>query len=126
MILADSNILIEYFRSRKSPLAKKIDSMSIGICGPVRTELLHGAKNDKEADNILAAFKTFEPVYIDEYDWDVTGLMLQTMKKCGFSVPVTDALIAYTAMKYDIPLWTRDAHFKIIQAVYPELKLYEE
>lgn len=126
MILFDTNVLIDYWRKPKELLKLKIAPDKYAICGPVKSELLHGAKDDREADKMLGFFKSFTLYIIDEYDWDVTGLMLQTMKKCGFSVPVTDALIAYIAMKYDIPLWTRDAHFKIIQAVYPELKLYEE
>ena len=59
MILVDSNILIDYYRDRNSELAKKIDSMQIGICGVVKSEVLHGAKNYAEVDNILASFNSF-------------------------------------------------------------------
>ena len=126
MILADSNVLIDYFRSRDSELAKKIDSMPIALCGIVRAELLHGARNDEEIDDFLASFKTFENLINDDYDWDGTGVLLQTLRTNGIQVPLADALIAFTAIKYDIPLWTRDNHFKFIQGFYPELKLYEE
>ena len=126
MILADSNVLIDYFRSRDSELAKKIDSMPIALCGIVRAELLHGARNDEEIDDFLASFKTFENLINDDYDWDGTGVLLQTLRTNGIHVPLADALIAFTAIKYDIPLWTRDNHFKFIQGFYPELKLYEE
>lgn len=125
MILVDTNILIDYYRSRDSELAKRIDSEQIAICGPVRTEILHGAKSNDEIDNMISSFTTFELITIDEYDWDFTGIMLQTIKQNGFTIPVTDALIAYIGIKYDIPIWTKDHHFKFIQAVYPELKLYE-
>ncbi len=89
MVLADSDIMIEYFRSRDSELARKIDTMDIALCGVVRAEIL------------------------------------QTMRSNGFQVPFADAVIAFIAMKYDIPLWTRDTHFLLIQGYYPELKLYE-
>lgn len=125
MILADTNILIDYFKSRNSDFAKKVDLLPIAVCGPVKTELLHGALTDDEADKFLADLRTFENLIVDEYDWEFSGLMLQTIRRNGISVPVTDALIAYIAIKYDVPLWTKDAHFKYIQAVYPELKLYE-
>ena len=126
MILVDTNILIDYYRSRDSELAKKIDSMDIAICGAVKTEVLHGALDDNEIDNIIRSFMGFELKVTDEYDWEFTGIMLQTLRQNGYQIPVTDAIIAYTAMKYDIPLWTKDHHFKLMQAVYPELKLYEE
>ena len=124
MVLADSNIMIEYFRSRDSELAKKIDTMDIALCGVVRAEILHGARTDQEIDNYLEAFKTFEQPINDDYDWEGAGFILQTMRSNGFQIPFADAVIAFIAMKYDIPLWTRDTHFLLIQGYYPELKLY--
>lgn len=110
MILADSNIMIDYFRSRDSILAKKIDSMSVAICGVVRAEILHGARDDSEIDDMLSAFSTFDNLTGDDYDWDGVGFMLQTLRSHGYRVPLPDALIAFTAIKYDIPLWTNDRH----------------
>ncbi len=126
MILADTNIFIDYFRNQNKSFNKQFDSMEIGICGIVKSELLHGAKTDDEADNMIKTFTSFELITIDEYDWEFSGLMLQTIRSQGFTMPVTDVLIAYLGIKYDIPVWTKDHHFKIIQAVYPELRLYQE
>lgn len=125
MILADTNIFIDYFRNQNDSFNKLLDSLEIGICGIVKSELLHGARTDDEADNMIKTFSSFELITIDEYDWEFSGLMLQTIRRQGFSLPVTDALIAYLGIKYDIPVWTKDHHFKVIQAIYPELKLYE-
>ena len=126
MILADTNVMVDYFRSRESELAKKIDSMQVALCGAVRAELLHGARDDAEIDGFLEAFKTFESLVNDDYDWDGCGMLLNTLRSYGIHVPTIDAMIAFTAMKYDIPLWTRDKHFKFILGLYPELKLYED
>ena len=79
----------------------------------------------QEIDNYLKAFNTFEKPANDDYDWEGAGFILQTMRSNGFQVPFADAVIAFIAMKYDIPLWTRDTHFLLIQGYYPELKLYE-
>ena len=66
MILVDSNILIDYYRDRKSELAKKIDSMQIGICGVVKSEVLHGAKNYDEVDNVeKAQEEVLETMFLD-------------------------------------------------------------
>lgn len=126
MILADTNIFIDYFRNQNAEFVNKFNSLEIGICGIVKSELLHGARSDDEADNMIKAFSSFELITIDEYDWEFSGLMLQTLRSQGLSVPVTDALIAYLGIKYDIPVWTKDHHFRYIQAIYPELKLYED
>lgn len=124
MILVDSNILIDYYRDRKSELARKIDSMQIAICGVVKSEVLHGVKSNEEVDNILASFTTFDLLHTDEYDFEGVGLILKTLRENGLTVPLTDAMIAFSAMKYDIPLWTQDGHFRLIQGLYPELTLY--
>ena len=126
MVLADSNVMIEYFRSRNSELAKKIDTMDIALCGPVRAEIIHGARTEQEINNYLEAFNTFEKPINDDYDWEGAGFILQTMRSNGLQIPFADAVIAFIAMKYDIQLWTRDTHFNLIQGYYPELKLYEE
>lgn len=126
MILADTNILIDYFHSRDSELALKIDSLPIALCGVVCAEIIHGARSDEEVDNFLRAFKTFENLMNDDYDWEGTGFLLRTLRSNGIYIPLADALIAFTAMKYDVPLWTRDKHFLFIQGYFPELKLYKE
>ena len=126
MILFDTNVLIDFWKQPEELLKINITPENFAICGPVKTELIHGSKDDDETDRLLGFFQSFKLYTIDEYDWEFTGIMLQTLRQNGYQIPVTDAIIAYTAMKYDIPLWTRDHHFKLMQAVYPELKLYEE
>ncbi len=125
MILIDSNILIEYYRDRNSELAKKIDNLPIAICGVIKSEILHGAKTSTEINNLLASFKTFDLLHIDEYDFEGIGFMLQTLRENGITVPFTDVMIAFSAIKYDIPVWTQDSHFRLIQGLYPELNIYE-
>lgn len=126
MILVDTNVLINYWNNPKELLKLNISKDKHSICGIVKTELLHGAKSDDEADRMLGFFQSFNLIPIDEYDWEFAGLMLQNFRSQGISIPVTDALIAYIGIKYDIPVWTNDKHFKYMQAIYPELKLYEE
>ncbi|MBR4790133.1 MAG: PIN domain-containing protein [Treponema sp.] len=123
MILFDTNVLIDFWKNPKELLKLDITPDKFSICGPVRTELLHGAK-DNEVNDILALFKGFNNIVMDDYDWEGAGFILQTMRSNGFQIPFADAVIAFIAMKYDIPLWTQDTHFLLIQGCYPELKLY--
>ena len=123
MILFDTNVLIDFWKNPKELLKLDITPDKFSICGPVRTELLHGAK-DNEVNDILALFKGFNNIVMDDYDWEGAGFILQTMRSNGFQIPFADAVIAFIAMKYDIPLWTQDTHFLLIKGCYPELKLY--
>lgn len=125
MILPDTNILIDFWRNPEKMQNVNINPNDFAISGPIKTELLQGAKDDDDFDAILHFFEGFRLLITDEYDYEYTGLLLQTLRKQGIQLPMTDALIAYTAIKYDVPLWTKDKHFKYIQAIYPELKLFE-
>lgn len=47
-----------------------------------------------------------------------TNVMIDYMKR------PSDAIIAYIAINNEVPVWTNDAHFKLIQEVEKNLKLY--
>ncbi len=125
MVLFDTNVLIDFWRQPEKLLELEITPDKLALCGVVRAELLHGAK-DGEIDKMFAFFQGFNNLINDDYDWEGTGFVLRTLRSNGIYVPLADALIAFTAIKYDVPLWTRDKHFKFIQGYYPELKLYKE
>ena len=50
---------------------------------------------------------------------------LYKLRKGGLSVPFPDAIIATVALKYDIPVWTGDGHFQLMQNILKDLKLYQ-
>ena len=39
--------------------------------------------------------------------------MQQTLRENGITLPMANVMIAFCAMKYNVPLWTRDGHLKI-------------
>ena len=123
MTLFDTNVLIDYWRKPEELLKLNITPETYAICGAVKTELLHGARDDDEVDRMLGFFNSFKLLFTDEYDYEMTGLLLNTLRRNGIQVPTMDAFIAFTALKYDAELWTKDKHFDLIQSIYPELKL---
>lgn len=124
MILFDTNVLIDFWRKPQELLELDITPDKFSICGVVKAELLHGARSDEEIDDILHFFNSFNLLTVDEYDFEGIGLMLQNLRANGVSVPFADVMIAFSAIKYDVPLWTRDGHFRLIQGLYPELAFY--
>lgn len=124
MILFDTNVLIDYWRKPQELLELDITPDKFSICGVVKAEFLHGARSDEEIDDILHFFNSFNLLATDEYDFEGIGLMLQNLRTNGVSVPLADVMIAFSAIKYDVPLWTRDGHFRLIQGLYPELAFY--
>jgi len=124
MILFDTNVLIDYWKKPEELLKLDITPDKYAICGVVKSELLHGARTNKEIDDILHFFNSFNLLHTDEYDFEGIGFMLQTLRENGITLPMADVMIAFCAMKYDVPLWTRDGHFRLIQGLYPELTFY--
>ena len=125
-ILFDTNVLIDFWKNSAKLKELELSKEKYAICGVVRSEFLHGAKSNSEIDDMLKIFASFSNLPNDDYDFDGVGFMLQNLRKNSYTIPFSDAMIAFTAIKYDVPLWTHDRRFEILRAFYPELILYEE
>lgn len=123
MILADTNILIDFFNNPSTEYAIIFAKESIATCGVVQAELLHGALSEKQVETIKEIFTSLEYIDIEANDWINIGLFLLRLRKLGISVPFTDAVIAYLAIKTNSQVWTHVKHFYIIKEKIPELLL---
>jgi pilT protein domain protein len=124
MVLADTNIFIDFWNSPTDELIKCFEREDIVICGVVRAELLHGAISDTDFNNIVNLLNAFDEKLFDNDDWQLLGSNLYKLRRKGLTVPFSDAIIATLAIKYDIPVWTGDKHFLLIQNVLTNLKLF--
>ena len=124
MVLVDTNIIIDYWNKPDEKLTNVFNEEDIAICGIVEAELLHGARTEKELDDITEAISCFEKLYVGE-NWNHLGRILYRLRNSGVTLPFTDAVIAQVAINNDISILTNDHHFKLIQSIIPELKLYE-
>ena len=52
MILADTNIIIDYWKNPDRKITKVFENEDIAICGLIQAELLHGARSEKEMEII--------------------------------------------------------------------------
>ncbi len=66
------------------------------------------------------------PFYFGKELNGTLGDNLNTLRAGGMTIPFADAVIATVAVVNDIDLWTRDAHFTLVQGVLPALKLFAE
>ena len=126
MILVDSNVLIDFFNNPSEKIRDQILQNEIAVCGIVEAELLHGAKPKSQIEAIELMLSDFEFLSICDDDWKEIGKEMYTLRTKGLSVPFQDAVIAYVARKYSAQVWTHDKHFKLISAVFSDLKLYAE
>lgn len=127
-ILADSNVFIDFWNA--APYSKELEEFTkifsdndIVVCGIVRAELLHGAYSDKNRYEIHEVFRLFDMLNLDDSDWETLGDQLYLFRRQGVTIPFSDAVIASIAMKYDIPIWTNDNHYKLMQTVMAEMRV---
>lgn len=126
MILVDTSVLIGYARGRDFKLAALVPLLPLAVCGVVRAEMLAGARDLRHRAQLLMLLNSFPPMPIPDSIWDTLGDNLNTLRAGGVTIPFADAIIATVAIVNDIDLWTRDAHFTLVQGVLPALKLFAE
>ena len=126
MILADTNVIIDFWDKPNDEYAKIFEDNEIATCGVIKTELLHGSSSEKQFSQIEEALCDFTYLSFSEKDWISLSKLFITLKKNGLAVPFQDAMIAYLAIKYNCEVWTNDKHFKLMQIVLPELRLFRQ
>ncbi len=126
MILVDTNVIIDFWNQPTPEIEKIFSENDIAICGVIKTELLRGSKSADEFTKIQTSLDDCYYLNFEENDWILLAKQFIMLKRNGVVVPFQDAMIAYLAIKYRCEVWTNDKHFKLMQKVIPELKLYSE
>ncbi len=124
-ILVDTNVMIDYMKRPSEKMKEVFQEEDVVISGVVTSELLHGALSENELKALEEDLDVFESLNIAQNDWNNFGRFLYKIRKSGLTVPYPDAIIAFVAIKNDVPVWTKDKHFKLIQAAEEKLKLYD-
>jgi len=123
MILIDTNIFIEYYKSNPviCKQIEQIDPREIRVNDVVCAELYFGARNKQELDNIVADMEKLTDLLIFP---NISKLAMDLVKQYSLShkLRLPDAQIAATALFYNAELFTLN---KKDFAYIPNLKLYE-
>lgn len=125
MIIVDTNVLIDFMRHPMRTDFLSIAGETIAYCGVVQAEFLHGTRSDAEVAWLRELLGDMEYIDLLSSDWEHIGLFLRTLREHGLSVPFTDAVIAYLAIKHDCEVWTSDRHFALIKEITPQLRLFD-
>lgn len=124
-ILADTSIWIEFFNK---PHAEPGDSLEqllrkgrVVVSGIVLTELLQGAKVEKEFNAILESVTALPFLEPTLNTWIRAGRISFSLRRKGTTIPTTDLIIASLALENDCQIFTLDPHFSKI----PDVKIFE-
>ncbi len=126
MILADTTVVIDDIRGKDAKLRALIGTLTVGICGATRAEVLCGAQNAGHRAKLIAHLSAFHHLAFPDPLWDAVGDNLSALRLSGLTVPFPDAVIVTLGMHLGIEVWSRDKHFPAIQKVLPALKLFTE
>ena len=124
MILADTSVIIDFWKQPNEKTKNMFIDNKVVISGITKAELYHGAKDKNQLKKIQKALNDFDEVRTKANTWENLGTNLFILKSNGITVPFQDALLATLAIDNDLEVWTLDKHFRIMQIVLENLKLY--
>jgi len=120
-ILIDTSVWIEYFRSKSSSVAQKVDRLleedELYVPKIVIAELMQGSKSIKELSIIEDFFDAFYVIDQKEDSWIKAGRLSYQLKKKGKKINLFDCYIAVIAQEYGCKILTLNRHFKEIQSL---------
>ena len=123
--IVDTSVWIEYFKNQGT-LAASIDkdllAGNIYMAGPVISELLQGAKTEKDFRALKNSIDGVPSIETRLSDWQLAGELGFKLRKKGVTIPITDCLIGAIALNNDAAVMTFDRHFDHL----PNVKLKEE
>ena len=123
LILPDTSCWIDFFRPQgevvvRAQMQRWLESGRLAVCGPVRAEVLRGARR-KEAPRLADAFAALTHLDAQERDWEAVETGARALADGGHTVPLLDLLITAIARRHAVILAHRDAHFRAIEEVMP-------
>jgi predicted nucleic acid-binding protein len=125
--MIDSSVWIKYFRDKTyhlTPVIKELmEKDALYINGIIQTELLKGAKSEK---NYRLLQNNFNGLHYLEFNKDLFDSISEAaykLRKKGITVPLTDLIIAVQCVEKNLILIEADRHYKFIREHF-DLELY--
>ena len=123
LILADTSVWIDFFRSAKSDhsqkLADYLEQDRVCIVQVIRAEILSGSKTEMEYEKIKEGLSALP--LLDDFPgfWDAIARARFRLARKGFQASIPDLMIAVSAGHYGCGLFTLDKEFRQISTVVP-------
>lgn len=124
-ILLDSSVLIQAQRLPDSETTRHLGvllaSGEAAVTGPVVMEYIRGARSQGELDFLTERIVSIDFLEMDQAVWVIAGQLDYRLMLAGDPSGTMDLILAATAIRHGVPLFTMDLGFSRI----PELKLYD-
>ena len=114
-VVVDTSVCVEYFRRPESlegnELKRLIDAGAVMLVGAVFSELLQGARNQRELELLDETLRGLSYLDADRGTWERAGRLLFDLRRQGTSIPLIDGLIAALVLQHGHVVFTLDSHF---------------
>jgi len=124
-IIADTSVWIEFFRKETSPVSdhmkNKLRSGQVVMTGIILAEILQGIRSSREALIVKGHLESLPFIDIHKTIWQQAGEMSAALRGKGITIPLSDIIIACTAIAEGYEVFTTDPHFEKV----PHLKLHK-
>ena len=116
MVIIDTSVWIEAYKQRSSKaaseVARLIETDEAAIVGIVLAEMLRGARNQQEFEDMTVELLAADYLEDDINTWTRASEILIELKRQGQVIPIQDALIAAHALRGPHSVYTTDQHFR--------------
>ena len=123
-VLIDTSIWIEFFNRDSSQPGDLLQQLLLegraATTGIILTELLQGAKLEKEFEAILSIVSAVPVLEATLETWVQAGRISFGLRRKGITIPTTESVIATIAIQNECQVFSLDPHFNKI----PNLKLF--
>jgi len=120
-LVLDTNIVIELFRGNKKVLSVITNHEAIYLPITVLGELYLGAYRSlniqKKLEEIKNFVKSCSLLDFDNNTADNYGAIKSRLLNIGKPIPENDIWIAAISIQFDLPLYTMDYHFQVIEGL---------
>ncbi|WP_310099556.1 PIN domain-containing protein [Algoriphagus sp. 4150] len=119
-VLPDTSIWINFFNNPYSVISERLDILIdedlIVICPPIYQEILQGTKDEKSFQILSQKLSSLTRLNADPYEAAIGSSQIYSgLRQKGVTIRKSnDCLIAWYAVKYNIPIWHQDRDFDMI------------
>jgi len=115
-VLIDTSGWVCFFSRRgyweiKETISNLLDEDRVAIAGPILIELIQGARNREEKENIKNYVKGLHWLPVIDEHWHESAELAFDLRRKGITTSAIDTLIAAVAIDYNFPLLHKDSDF---------------
>ena len=123
LVLVDTSVWVRFFRAEHSANAQALDQLlslaAVATCGPIRAEVISGAKTRREFQRLRDLFTAVRDLPPPDAIWNAIEAHRFALARRGYQASLVDLWVALTAHTHAAALWTLDEDFEHIAAVVP-------